>query len=58
MLLNKSLRNGGIHKFARKYFHLMTPEEYFVNMKESLRKLGVDSAKLLPLPEASKNYLI
>jgi hypothetical protein len=38
---------------ACRSFHLLTPEEYFINMKESQRKLGIDSAKLLPMPEAS-----
>jgi hypothetical protein len=53
MLINLYTKNT-FYKVSRKYFHLMTPEEYFVNIKESLRKIGIDSAKLMPLPEASK----
>jgi hypothetical protein len=55
MLVNK-LTNKSLIREVRRSFHLLTPEEYFVNMKESTRKMGIDSAKLLPLPEASKIY--
>ena len=53
MLVNKFTKNI-INKSINRFFHLLTPEEYFINYKESSRKLGIDSAKLIPLPEASK----
>ncbi len=40
-------------KATKKNFQILTPEECFVNMKESLRRLNVESCSLKPLPEAS-----
>jgi hypothetical protein len=42
------------YKFNKKYFQLLTAEEYIVNMKESNRRFNVESCRLNPLPEASK----
>ena len=40
-------------KYTKKYFQIMTSEEYLLNMKESLRKTQVLSCKLMPFQEAS-----
>jgi hypothetical protein len=40
----------------KKNFQLLTPEEYLVNMKESQKRMNVESCVLRPLPEASKNH--
>jgi hypothetical protein len=52
-MYRKTFEKIKLIKTSFRNFHLLTPEEYFVNMKESLRKTQVDSAKLLPLKEAS-----
>jgi hypothetical protein len=44
-----------LNKISKKYFQLMTPEEYLSNMNESARRIGVESCKLQPLPAASIN---
>ena len=49
--------NKKLFKQSVKFFQVLTPEEYFVNARESLGKHSVESCKLLPLPEASKNYI-
>lgn len=41
-------------KHTRKFFQILTPEEYLINMKESSFRTDVESCKLIPLPEASK----
>ena len=41
-------------KIPKKYFKMLTPDEYLINMTESLKRTGVEACKLRPLPEASK----
>jgi hypothetical protein len=56
MFANKFQRklNFKLLKVWKRNFELLTPEEYFVNYKESIKKTSYESCKLLPLPEASK----
>ena len=42
-------------KLSKKYFQIMTPQECLVNMKESMRRMAVESCTLKPMPEASIN---
>jgi hypothetical protein len=50
--LNFSVRNS-LFKQSKKYFQIMTPDEYFVNMRHSSLKTTVESCVLKPLPESS-----
>ena len=50
--LNK--RHNFFLKIQKKYFKMLSPEEYLINMTESVRRTGVEACKLRPLPEASK----
>jgi hypothetical protein len=49
--LNK--QNKQLLSITKKYFQMMSTEEYLINMKESLKRLNVESCKLQPLPQAS-----
>lgn len=51
---SKFENNSNLLKFSRKYFQILTPQEYLVNMKESMRRMSVESCTLKPMPEASK----
>jgi len=42
-----------ILNIIKRNFQLLTPEEYLVNMKESQKRMRVESCVLRPLPEAS-----
>lgn len=53
-LINKSNTSSRLFKLSKKFFKMLTPEEYLVNITESIRRTGVESCKLKPLPEASK----
>ncbi len=59
-MFNRNLINNNIDcnskflKTSKKFFRILTPEEYIVNMTESIRRTNVESCKLRPLPEASK----
>ena len=46
--------NSKFLKTSKKFFRMLSPEEYVVNMTESIRRTNVESCKLRPLPEASK----
>ena len=50
---NKKQNNKSIFKLIKKNFQILTPEEYLVNMNESLKRMSVESCVLRPLPEAS-----
>jgi hypothetical protein len=52
----KYAKNLNLYKIVKKNFKLLGSEEYLLNMKESLKKISIDSAKLAPFPEAS-NYI-
>ena len=58
LLMNKKNTSISLFKISLKKFQILTPQEYFMNMKESLRRLNVESCRLNPLPEASKKIYI
>lgn len=60
MIKNSSnlLRPRSLFVISRKFFQMMTPEEYYVNHRLSSIKTMLESAKLKPLPEASNNPLL
>jgi hypothetical protein len=47
-------KSKNIIKIIKKNFQLLTPEEYLVNMRESQKRMRIESCVLRPLPEASK----
>ena len=49
-------KTKSILKVIKKNFQLLTPEEYLVNMKESQKRMNIESCVLRPLPEASKAF--
>lgn len=53
MFLGKKSIFKPFQKITKKYFQLLTPEEYFINMRESLKRLEIEQTKLTPLPEAN-----
>jgi hypothetical protein len=53
-LINFKSKTSNFSKFQKRNFQILTPQEYLVNMKESMKRLNVESCVLRPLPEASK----
>lgn len=59
-MFKKNLIKGGksveLFKTSKKFFEVLSAEEYLVNYKNSMQKSNVEMCKLRALPEASKSF--
>lgn len=56
-LINFKSNTNNFSKFQKRNFQILTPQEYLANMKDSMKRLNVESCVLRPLPEASINNI-